>query len=104
MKIQDKGIFIRLKMNKKIIMSLILTICLVIPIVVAQLEYDNIRGNLIIDETTSLYGKINIYDWFGLQDLASVELKENTNTCGNSCSAELEILLLQDSILIDDVT
>lgn len=104
MKIPGKGIFIRL-MNKKIIITLLLVvfISVIMPIVSAQMDYDNVKGDLIIDETTSQYGKIEIKDWFGLQDLASIEPKRNTDTCDYDCSAEIQLNLYQDGVLIDDI-
>ena len=70
---------------------------------ISAADFDNIKGDLIKDETTSRYGKITIKDWFGILDLAELELKKNTDTCGSSCSAETEIIMYQDGILIDDV-
>ncbi len=63
----------------------------------------NIKGDLIIDETTSKYGKIEIRDWGGLSSLAELELKKNTDEkpCANDCSAELEIIMHQRGVLID---
>ena len=78
-------------------------ILLVTPVLVSSANFDNIKGDLIIDETTSEYGKIEIRDWFGLQDLAELELKNNTDICGASCSMETEIIMHQDGALIDDV-
>jgi len=80
-----------------------LCLLLVTPIISADLHFDNIKGDLIIDETTSKYGKVEIKDWFGLLDLATLELKENTDTCGTSCSMETEIIMYQDGVLIDAV-
>jgi len=70
---------------------------------VSSLNFDNIKGDLIIDNTTSRYGKVIIKDWFGLLDLATLELKENTDTCGLDCSMRTEIIMYQDGVLIDDV-
>lgn len=95
-------------MNKKLIISLILTICLVIPIVSAGMNWDNLKGELIKNETTSQYGRIYIYNWnvigkiFDIK-VASIEPKRNTDTCGSSCSSRIEIIMYQDGILIDDV-
>lgn len=92
-------------MNKKIITTLLLVVFLsvIMPIVSAQMDFDNIKGDLIIDETTSKYGRIEIKDWFGLQSLAKIEPMKNTDKCGWQCSAEIEIIMYQDSVLIDDV-
>lgn len=74
------------------------------PILVFASEFDNIKGDLIIDDTTSKYGKIEIKDWFGLLDLATLELKENTDICGfDDCSMRTEIIMYQDGVLIDAV-
>jgi len=75
---------------------------------VSALDFDNVKGNLIIDDTTSKYGKIDIYNWnvigklFDIK-LSTLKLKENTDTCGNSCSMETEIIMYQYGVLIDDV-
>jgi len=65
--------------------------------------FKNIKEDLIIDETTSDYGKVIIKDWKGLVDVASLELKKNTDICGTDCSAETEIIMYKDGILVDDV-
>jgi hypothetical protein len=67
------------------------------------MTYDNVKGNLIINTNTSKYGSIEIRDWFGLLSLAKLELKKNTDICGVNCNSETQIILYQDSILIDDV-
>ncbi|RPI76035.1 MAG: hypothetical protein EHM47_00930 [Ignavibacteriales bacterium] len=78
-------------------------ILLLSPVFVSAANFDNVKGNLIIDDTTSKYGKIDIKDWFGLLDLATLELKENTDTCGNDCSMRTEIIMYQDGVLVDGV-
>jgi hypothetical protein len=78
------------------------------PVLVDSLEFDNLKGDLIIDETTSDYGKITIYNWnvigklFDIK-LIELELKENTDVCGSACSMETEIIMYKDGILIDDI-
>jgi len=60
------------------------------------------------DDKIGDYGKVTIHNWniigkiFDLK-LAELELKENTDTCGSSCSAETEIVMYQRGSLIDDV-
>lgn len=70
---------------------------------VSSAEFDNIKGELIIDETTSEYGKIKIKDWFGILNLIQLELKENTPVCSDNCEANLTINLYQKGTLIDDI-
>ena len=70
-----------------------------IPLISAA-TFDN---TISFDEKIGNYGKVTIKDWFGLQNLAELELKENTDTCGSSCSAETEIIMHQDGVLIDDI-
>jgi len=76
-----------------------LMILLILPIV-NSLEFDNRKY---FDENVGNYGKVTIKDWFGLLDLATLELKTNTDVCLIECSAEKEIIMYQDGILIDDI-
>lgn len=78
-------------------------VLLVTTVSAAQLEFDNVKGKLTIDETTSKYGKIEIKDNFGFVDLISLELKKNTDSCGQFCYAEKEIILYQETSLVDDI-
>ena len=79
-----------------------------IPLISAA-KWDNHKSGLIIDETTSKYGKIEIRNsvfgipWFKLDKVAELELKKNTDTCGISCSMETEIIMLDAGELIDDI-
>ena len=63
----------------------------------------NVKGDLEFGEGISEYGKIEIRDWLGLSSLAELELKKNTFESCSDCSAEIEIIMYQDGILIDDV-
>jgi hypothetical protein len=93
-------------MNRKIYLTLLTALLLILfitPIISAEMYFDNIKGDLIINQNTSKYGKVEIKDWFGILKLASLELKENTDNCGNDCSMETEIIMYQDGVLIDDV-
>ena len=87
---------------KKLFVLIFMTILLV-GTISAQLDFDNIKGDLIINDTTSSYGIIEIRDWFGLLKLATLELKENTDVCGEFCSAEKEIIMFQNGVLIQDI-
>ena len=87
-------------------------ICIVLLMAVSMvsaLEWDNVKGDLRIDETTSKYGRIEIrnsvlgFEWWQLGKVAELELKKNTDTCGISCSAETEIVMYQKGALIDNV-
>ena len=86
----------------------ILIILFLTPVLVNSLEIDNLKGDLIIDETTSKYGKLTIYNWnvigklFDIK-LVDLELKENTDMCGTSCSSETEIIMYKEGVLVDDV-
>lgn len=71
--------------------------------VVSAFDFDNVKGDLLIDETTSEYGKIEIRDWLGLFKLSTLELKKNTDVCYEDCSAEKEIVMFQEGSLIDEV-
>jgi len=88
-------------MKYKLLLAIILGIFFIN--LVSAMDIDNIKGDLIIDETTSKYGAVEIKDWFGLLDLARLELKENTDICGEDCSMKTEIIMYQDGVLIDDV-
>jgi len=45
---------------------------------------------------------IDVFGWFE-KDVAEITLKENSETCGESCYAIKEITLYEDGSLIDDV-
>jgi len=63
---------------------------------------NNTKLDLIFGENISKYGKIEIKN--KLNDIiTSLELKENTDVCGTRCSAETEIIMFKDGVLIDDV-
>ncbi len=81
---------------------LVLTWILSINLVSAQMEYDNTKS---FDNKIGDYGKVIIEDWFGLQQLTELELKENTEQCslGRFCYMETEIVLHQETVLIDSV-
>jgi len=66
----------------------------------AELSFDNIKS---FDDKIGTYGKVTIRDWFGLQSLAELELKTNTERCANDCSAETEIIMHQTGSLVDDI-
>lgn len=70
---------------------------------VSAAEFDNVRGDLIINDDTSRWGKIEIKEWFGLRKLISLELKENSYACSDNCYAEKEIVLFQDGPLVEDI-
>ncbi len=91
------------KTSLVIILFIGIILFLSINLISADFSFDNVKGDLIIDETTSKYGRIEIRDWFGLFDLVSVEPKINTDICSSSCSAEIEIIMYQDGVLIDDI-
>ncbi len=86
------------------IIVLCMVLLIAIPLISADLYFDNVKGDLVIDETTSEYGKIEIRDWFGLQKLKEVELISNTEACYDvGCSANKTITMYQDGKLIDDI-
>ena len=74
-------------------------------------NFDNVKGDLIIDETTSRYGKIEIRNslWVGfplieLGVVSEIELLENSNICGSECYAEGKSTLYEPGLLIDSLT
>lgn len=75
----------KVKMKKQIVI-LMLVCFLVLPIINAQLSFDNTES---FDEKIGKYGKYEIRDWFGLQKLAEIELKNNTEKCGINVNQEL---------------
>ena len=77
---------------------------------VSAFQFDNIKRDLILDKDTSEYGKIEIrnsvfgWEWFQLDKIMSLELKENTEQCPSTgCSAKQEIIMYEDGKLIDDI-
>ena len=86
------------KSHHKLIMMLVV-VCLSISLI-SSLEIDNTKS---FDKEIGDYGKVTIKDWFGILDLAELELKTNTDTCYVNCEAEKEIILHQEGSLVDDV-
>jgi len=88
----------------------LIVILMAIPSVSAFFEFDNIKGDLIIDKDTSEYGIVEIrnsmfgWNWFQLDKIMSLELKENTEVCAaGSCLAKQEIIMYEDGKLIDAI-
>ncbi len=74
---------------------------------VSAWDWDN-KKSFTLDSTTSRYGRIEVYDSFFLglgrgDKLWEAELKKNTDTCGEFCSAEKEITIYNDGAVIDDI-
>jgi len=86
--------------KKMVWVMVLLGVILCVNLVSAQMEFDNIKS---FDKDIGTYGKYYIKDWFGLLDLAEIELKENTDSCSNDCSATKEIILYQEGVLITDI-
>jgi len=98
-------------MKKGIVLTfvLVLVLLLVIPTITA-FDFDNQKSELIRNEQTSKYGKIEFrnslfgWNWFQLDKIAEIELKTNTEQCLSiGCSAVKEIIMYEDGKLIDDV-
>lgn len=68
--------------------------------IVSALEFDN---TVTFHKDVGKYGKYEIRDWFGLQKLTDIELKNNTFDCIDNCSAEKEFVMYQKGELISDV-
>ena len=91
-----------------ILIGFILLLC--VNMVSAFFQFDNIKGDLVLDKDTSEYGKVEIrnsvfgWGWFQLDKIMSLELKENTERCpSEGCSAKQEIIMYEDGKLIDGV-
>ena len=90
-------------MKKLLVLFLVGLFCISF---ISAFTFDNIKS---FDSKVGDYGKIEIRNsvlglkWFQLDKIAELELKENTDTCGSSCSAETEIVMYQRGSLIDDV-
>jgi len=93
------------KTHLKAFCCIFLMLCIVMltPVLVSSANFDNVKSDLIKGDGISEYGKIEIKDWFGLQKLTDLELKENTDTCISSCSAITEIIMYQSGALVDDI-
>lgn len=97
--------------NKKSIICLVILCFVLIQIAsLSAFEFDNIKGDLIIDKDTSEYGKIEIrnsmfgFEWWQLGLVAEYELKENTEVCSeNVCLANKTIIMYEDGKLIDGI-
>lgn len=72
-------------------------------------DWDNVE-QFTKDNSTSEYGKYEIRNsvlglkWFQYGKVADIELKNNSDICGEDCFAEKEITLYEDGVLIDEVT
>jgi len=90
-------------MKKLLVLFLVGLFCISF---ISAFTFDNIKS---FDSKVGDYGKIEIRNsvlglkWFQLDKIAELELKENTDTCDSSCSAETEIVMYQRGSLIDDV-
>lgn len=82
------------------IVFLFVLIVMSIPIVSADLTWDNIKH---FDNEIGNYGMVTIKDWFGLKNQATLELKTNTDICSDDCKAENEIIMYGSGRLIDDI-
>ena len=89
---------------------LVLIIILMSIPIVSAFEFDNIKRGLTKNKDTSEYGLIEIrnsvfgWDWFQLDKIMSLELKENTEAClPTGCSANTEIIMYENGKLIDDI-
>ena len=94
---------------KKIYLMLFVILLVTIPLVSA-FQFDNIKGGLQKGKGISEYGKVEIrnsvfgWEWFQLDKVMSLELKENTELCPSTgCSAKQEIIMYEDGKLIDSV-
>jgi len=106
------------KMNKKFLLTIILGIFLISfasagldlelnPIVLndEDTHWDNIDNYLEI----GYYGKYEIRDsvlgipFLQLAKVKDIELKNNTDVCGQNCWAEKEIILYKETSLVDDI-
>lgn len=86
---------------KKIIILLLLGVFMIS--FVSAFDFDN-SGKFIKDQTTSRYGKYEIKNIFGLgKKIIDIELKNNSDICGQNCFAEKEITLYEDGVLVDDI-
>lgn len=76
-------------------------IVMLTSIQVSATEFDNIKT---FDKDVGEFGKITIENLFGFGDtLATLILEKNSDICSFDCSAEIEIIIYQDGVLIDDV-
>jgi len=95
--------------HKLLFLFAILTITIFLAPMVSSWEWDNAKGDLIIDESTSKYGKIEIRNtflgipFFELDRVAELELLENSELCIINCEALKEITLDKDGVLVSDI-
>ncbi len=79
------------------------------PIKKIGYDWDN-EEQFTKDITTSKYGKYEIRNavlglsWFQYGHVADIELKNNSDVCGEDCFAEKEVILYNDGILVDEVS
>lgn len=76
---------------------------------VSAFEFDNVKGEVIINENTSSYGKVEIRNtlfgipFFELDLTAEIELLENSDYCYTNCYAEGVTTLYDSGRLIDSL-
>ena len=91
-------------MMKKLLLFLIIGMFMIS--FVSAFEIDNI-GNF--DKDIGKYGKYEIRNsvlglsWLQYGKVADLELKSNSDVCGENCFAEKEITIYEDGALVDDV-
>ena len=84
-----------------IILGLLMITLIGIPFISADMTFDNRKY---FNDKVGDYGKVWVEDWFGLgSTLVELELKENTDACGVNCSAEINITLNEEGVLISDI-
>lgn len=86
--------------NLLLVAFIFFSILILTPIISAEMGFDNIKS---YNDEVGDYGKITIKDWFGLKNLQTIELKENTEFCGSGCLAKSNSTMYEDGILIEDL-
>jgi hypothetical protein len=67
----------------------------------SALNWDNVKQ---FEKGDKPYGKYTIKNSFGFgETIAEIELLKNTDKCGEDCSAEKEIVMKKEGVLIDSV-
>jgi len=92
------------KTSYKALYCIILAVVMLNLITIPLISAINLDNSKSFDKNIGNYGKVKIKNLFGLgATIIELELKTNTDKCGESCSAETEIILYDDGVLIDNV-
>lgn len=89
-------------MRKTLIIP-VLALLILLPLGSAILPVISEKSNDVSDSGANLYPQLEVKDWLGLVQSASMKLEKHTAFCYNNCSSEFNIKTTKSSALIQDI-